>query len=173
MRIIFICFLFTLSLLIGCNRDIECKGIKDNQYSGYAIVFYHKPVSGSMIEVTIVPSCGDTLNLKNLSERSFKDIKLLRAVSYRVGIRDSLFANVFMKSRKIVLLNNQTLASELRNVYACPVYIEFDGAQDITEATVNNMQNNLHEKLVFDDSLQIVIEYFLSSKLRIAALRVL
>ena len=166
-------FIFGLSLLLCCNRASECGGVKNGQYGGYAIVFYHKPDSGSMAEISIIPTCGDTLNLKGDIESSIKELKIFEGVSYAVGIRDSSFIKVLERSQKINLLNNQTLASELRVVYACPDYIEFNGAENITESTTGSKQNSIHKKLVFENGQQVTLEYFLSNRLRVLNLRVL
>jgi hypothetical protein len=166
-------FISGLSFLLCCNRPSECSSIKNGQYAGYAIVFYHKPDSGSMVEISIVPACGDTLKLKSDIENGIKELKILEGITYNVGIRDSSFMKVFENSRKINLLNNQTLASELRVVYACPVYVEFKDGQNITESTTGSTQNSIHEKLVFKNGQQVTLEYFLSNTLRIVNLRVL
>jgi hypothetical protein len=166
-------FIFGLSLLLCCNRASDCGSVKNGQYVGYAIVFYHKPDSGNMVEISIVPVCGDTLNLKGDIESGIKELKIFEGVSYNIGIRDSSFMKVFEKSQKINLLNNQTLASELRVVYACPVYVEFKDAENITESTTGSKQNSIHEKLVFKDGQQVTLKYFLSNTLRVLNLRVL
>lgn len=162
-----------LTLLLCCNRTDECNGIKNNQYNGYGIVFYHMPVSGGNYEIIIIPICGDTSDLIVTLKDNIKKVKILEGVSCSVNIRNTSFNKVFGKSQKINLINNNTLAPQYRMVYVCPVYIEFKDAQNVTRTSTGNKKNTFHEKFIFESKQQLMLKYFLSNNLRVINLRVL
>src|SRR5687768_6941021 len=99
--------ILALIVLSGCNNKYHGSGIENGKFVGYAIIFYHKPVSGGNYEMLIAPVCSDTKKLTEDLKTNITLINILSGVSSNININDAAFAEVFKKSQKFKLLNTQ------------------------------------------------------------------
>jgi hypothetical protein len=161
-----------LLAILSCNQNHTCIGIKDGKYGGYGLIFYHMPVSGSSNELVIVPTCNDSSDL--ISE-IINGTKLNNriGVSVNMNSRNTFFEGIYKNSVKLRLFNNDSLAPQYRVVYICPVYIQFENADNATEIITWGRDSILSEKLIFKNNREASLKYFLSTKIRITELRVL
>jgi len=170
MRKIFLCFALLVLFITGCKRKPECNGVNKNQYTGYGIIFYHLPISGSSYELIIIPMCGDTtgLGLRNGIQNNLHKLKMLKGISVTIGSnKDSSFKTIFEAPQKLKLINEPTLAAEYQTIYACPVYIEFSGANNVTQSVIGGSKDNIHDTLKFENGQQVILDYFLTDALKV------
>jgi hypothetical protein len=160
-----------LLILLSCNKYHTCVGIKDGKYSGYGVVFYHKPVTGSSYELIMVPTCNDSIDL--IGRVKAGKLTNMLGVSIDMNSRNPLFDEVYRNSAKFRFLNNDSLAPEFRLIYVCAVNIQFDNADNDTKLVTHLSSDILTEKIVFEDSSEISLKYFIATEVRITELRVL
>lgn len=111
-----------LSFLILQSCRAKCKPgiIAHGNFSGYAIAFYHKPISGSGCEVKFIPTCQyEIVRGDSLPKFNYNDISSSEGVSVVAGLDDSTFAELFNKSKRLSVVNHDSLASEFRYIYVC------------------------------------------------------
>ena len=71
-------------LLLGCNNHRSCIGIINGKFSGYALSFYHRPVSGGNFEMLIFPVCdADSIMLSQNLKANKNRIDLLKGQSIK------------------------------------------------------------------------------------------
>lgn len=163
---------FCLFILVSCNKLHTCIGIDEGKYSGYGLIFYHKPVTGSSYEQIIVPTCNDSSALIEKIKNSGKLVKVI-GVSIGMNSKNTLFEGINKNSEKLRLLNNDRLAPEFRVVYVCPVYIQFENAENDTKLVTHLSSDILSENMVLQDGSEILLKYFITTEVQIKELRVL
>jgi hypothetical protein len=156
-----------LMLLLSCNNYRSCTGIVNGKFSGYALAFYHKPVSGGNYEMFIIPVCDeDSAMLSGDLQANISRINLLSGFSYTVNINEGRFIEVFKKSKKFELTNNQSLAPQFREIFVCPLYVEFSGIQNDTESITGSIKKSLKKKLALENGKELTLDYILSNRTR-------
>ncbi len=158
--------------ILSCNKNHTCIGIKDGRYGGYGLIFYHMPVSGSSYELVIVPTCSDSLDLVGEIVNGTK-LKNMIGVSVNMNSRNTFFEGIYKNSVRLRLFNNDSLAPQYRVIYICPVYIQFENADNATKIITWGRDRILSEKFTFKNNWEMSLDYFLSTKVRITELRVL
>src|SRR5450631_3777334 len=115
-KIIFLVYFFVFTVM-SC-KNLSCPGIQDGKYRGYSVAFYHKPVTGSIYELIIIPSCSDSVDLivKFMNGHKFKD---MTGVSVGMNSRNLIFKGILDNSTELKIVNNDSLAPEFRRIYAC------------------------------------------------------
>jgi hypothetical protein len=166
-------FILALSISFAkCKSNSECEGIQNEKFIGKCVVFYHLPVSGSYVEMLIVPFCSDDNKLiEEMGDE--RKVKFMDGVSSSISLRDTVFVQVFRNATKLNLLNNQNLALEYRNIYACPILIDFANVENDTKSITGINRNMLNERLILSNGMQLTLKYFLSNQIKINSLRVL
>ena len=78
----------------GCSpkKGTDCVGIKEGQYKGKALLFFHLPVSGSTYEILLFPICGKDVS-KDIPTWP-KDFEIKPGVSLNLVSDDSLLKKI-------------------------------------------------------------------------------
>ena len=159
-----------LIILSSCKTDI-LPSIVNGSYKGYAIAYYHIPISGNMVEVIIIPVAGDTSSLRTSVEYSISKVRSRMGVSTILNLHSYFFQEISRKSKKITLVNNPTLAKEYQSIYSSCVYIDFTNANNNTKYVIGSSDTTLQESFVLKNNYHTVLTYFLSDSIKINYLR--
>jgi hypothetical protein len=159
-------------ILHSCTERCKPSIIDHGKFDGYAVAFYHKPVSGSGCEIKFIPTCRNELTTKNSpTEVDYAGMSSSEGVSVVVSLNDLRFKNIFENSKKIKVVNHDSLAQEFRYVYVCPVELRFSGVENNTPTNREN-KDFFEEKLVLQNGNTVHFKYFYSNQIEIQSLKV-
>lgn len=163
--------IFLVIVFLGCRSKQNASEIKEGKYKVYAIVFFHKPVSGSNYEMLIIPTSMDSLSLLETLKSDISNIKIDIGVSYSDNYYNKGFSAIIDSATKVKLLNNSTLAPRFQVIHICPVFVDFSNAQNTTRSITRTTKDVLHENFIFENKQRLTINYFLTNDIEINSIR--
>lgn len=154
-------FLIFILLAASCqqlpDRKEDCPGFLDEKTGRDAILFFHKPISGSTYEMLLFPVCNSS------DTNQSKDVffpKLGDGISFNVTSDDERYKRVFKEARNIHLNNRDSLAWNLQNIYY--KYVNVNILSDVFSPT--SEYRTAEKKLIMDSGEVLLLKYqFLSS----------
>lgn len=165
-------FLLSLILIfISCNSDKKenCKSIEAGKFSGNAIVFFHRPISGSTYELLFFPICNDISSTSEIKTNISK-IKMRKGVSIVLPSDDVFFKTIDSNSFKLRLIESKDVNSIFWSINASFIYVKFSNAENTTPLSINNPNRGIEKILTFENGSKVSLIYYFSNKLRIDSL---
>jgi hypothetical protein len=166
---------FLWSSCSDINRSVGCNSISNGHYKGLAVIFYHKPVSGSTYEMLLFPVCGDApgSNVKGITgEDISKEFKFQKGVSFNIASDDSLFFSVLHTSHNLSLNGKEKFTKSLQSIFFNVVYIEFSNAENNTSQTTSNKTSEVNKKLNLGAGREVELTYYFSNRMEIDSLSI-
>lgn len=153
-----IVFAMVLLLLFSCNQQskiIQCdlQNSTRNKFTGSAVIFFHKPVSGSTYQFFLFPVC-DIKGEEEL-EIFLKQHQLADGISFNITSDDERFKTVYTTSRKIELKSRDQLAENFRSIYYSFRHVEIGDIESIVKVNIQKSE----KKLVFRSGNEVIIKY--------------
>jgi hypothetical protein len=155
-----------LGMTISCctpQKGTDCIGIKEGQYRGKAMLFFHRPGSGSTYEILLFPICG-----KNVSSDIAtwpKDFEIKPGVSLNLVSDDSLFKKILNHSRLWSLAKREQLDKSLQSIYVATADIEVNGIENVTRTITGSNKDTIKAELYFSNGKDISLSYVYISQM--------
>lgn len=157
-----------LGMTVTCcspQKRTDCVGIKEGRYKGKAMLFFHRPVSGSTYEILLFPICG-----KNVSSDSAtwpKDFEIKPGISLNLVSDDSLFKKILNNSRLWSLAKREQLDKSLQSIYVATADIEVNGIENVTRTITGSNKDTIKAELYFNNGKNISLSYVYVSQVSI------
>lgn len=145
-------------LILSCHqklKEIDCNEIINDSFKGNAIIFFHKPISGSTYQFFLFPQCNADLNNKLDDVSAWGHLP--EGVSFDITSDDQRFKTIFNNAKKINLKDRDQLAENLRFIYYCFAKVEFSSAND-------GFKNKEELKKLTLDSDTVILKYHFISR---------
>lgn len=145
-------------LFVSCNtikkKGLDCPDFEKEKTEREAVLFFHRPISGSTYQLFLFPVC-------DIAKNGIKDSLVLNeqvpaGVSFSVASDDKQFQDILRTAKNIELVGHDSLALNYRNIYYS--YIRVNILSDLQELKKNKELSQ--KKLTLTSGTEISLKYY-------------